>query len=119
MLSEDGVRSAQVFQGGWDQQSNLPKNIEDYSAYTDRANAALIIDLEQRGMLEDTLVVWGGEFGRTVFCQGKLTRDNVGREHHPMAFTVWLAGGDADRDCSNGGTRVASGEGGGIADPRE
>ncbi len=92
-LAERGVRFTQLFQGGWDQHSNLPKNIEKYSAYTDRANAALIIDLKQRGMLEDTLVVWGGEFGRTVFCQGKLTRDNFGREHHRLGFTMWMAGG--------------------------
>lgn len=91
-LAERGVRFTQLFQGGWDNHSNLPKNIVEYSAYTDRANAALIIDLKRRGLLDDTLVVWGGEFGRTVFCQGKLTKDNFGREHHGMCFTMWLAG---------------------------
>ncbi|MEM9482001.1 MAG: DUF1501 domain-containing protein [Verrucomicrobiota bacterium] len=91
-LAERGVRFVQLFQGGWDQHSNLPKEIEKYSAYTDRANTALITDLKQRGMLEDTLVVWGGEFGRTVFCQGKLTADNFGREHHRACFTMWMAG---------------------------
>ena len=91
-LAERDVRFVQLFQGGWDQHSNLPKNIEKYSAYTDRANAALIMDLKQRGMLDDTLVVWGGEFGRTVFCQGKLTRTNFGREHHRAGFTMWMAG---------------------------
>lgn len=101
-LSERGVRFVQLFQGGWDQHSNLPKNIEEYSAYTDRANAALITDLKQRGMLDDTLVVWGGEFGRTVFCQGKLTKDNFGREHHPMAFTMWLAGGGVRAGMTHG-----------------
>ncbi len=92
-LSEHGVRFVQLFQGGWDQHANLPKQIEEYAAYTDRANAALITDLKQRGMLDDTLIVWGGEFGRTVFCQGKLTKTNFGREHHGMCFTMWLAGG--------------------------
>lgn len=92
-LAERGVRFVQLFQGGWDQHSNLPKNIEKYSAYTDRANAALITDLKQRGMLDDTLVVWGGEFGRTVFCQGRLTPTNFGREHHRAGFTMWMAGG--------------------------
>jgi len=91
-LAERDVRFVQLFQGGWDQHSNLPKNIEKYSKYTDRANAALIIDLKQRGMLDDTLVVWGGEFGRTVFCQGKLTKTNFGREHHREGFTMWMAG---------------------------
>ena len=91
-LAERDVRFIQLFQGGWDQHSNLPKNIEKYSAYTDRANAALIMDLKQRGLLEDTLVVWGGEFGRTVFCQGKLTATNFGREHHREGFTMWMAG---------------------------
>ena len=91
-LAERDVRFIQLFQGGWDQHSNLPKNIEEYSSYTDRANAALIQDLKQRGMLKDTLVVWGGEFGRTVFCQGKLTKTNFGREHHHLGFTMWMAG---------------------------
>ena len=91
-LAERGVRFTQLFQGGWDNHSNLPKKIVEYAAYTDRANAALVTDLKQRGLLEDTLVIWGGEFGRTVFCQGKLTKDNFGREHHGMCFTMWLAG---------------------------
>jgi len=91
-LAERGVRFIQLFQGGWDQHSNLPREIEEYSAYTDRANAALILDLKQRGMLDDTLVIWGGEFGRTVFCQGKLTNSNFGREHHHLGFTMWMAG---------------------------
>lgn len=91
-LTERGVRFVQLFQGGWDQHSNLPKQIEQYSAYSDRANAALIQDLKQRGMLDDTLVIWGGEFGRTVFCQGKLTKKSFGREHHHLGFTMWMAG---------------------------
>ena len=91
-LAERDVRFIQLFQGGWDQHSNLPKQIEQYSGYSDRANAALIQDLKQRGMLDDTLVIWGGEFGRTVFCQGKLTKTNFGREHHHLGFTMWMAG---------------------------
>lgn len=92
-LAERDVRWTQIFQGGWDQHSNLPKLIQEYSAYTDRANAALVIDLKQRGLLDDTLVIWGGEFGRTNFCQGTLTKTNFGREHHAMCFSMWMAGG--------------------------
>ena len=103
-LAERGVRFVQIFQGGWDQHSNLPKQIEEYSAYTDRANAALIQDLKQRGMLDDTLVVWGGEFGRTVFCQGKLTKTNFGREHHHLGFTMWMAGGGVKPGITYGQT---------------
>lgn len=103
-LIERGVRFVQLFQGGWDQHANLPKQIEEYSAYTDRANAALILDLKQRGLLDDTLVVWGGEFGRTNFCQGKLTKTNFGREHHAMCFTVWMAGGGVRPGIRHGRT---------------
>ncbi len=103
-LAERGVRFVQLFQGGWDQHSNLPKQIERYSAYTDRANAALIQDLKQRGMLEDTLVIWGGEFGRTVFCQGKLTSTNFGREHHHLGFTMWMAGAGVKPGITHGAT---------------
>ena len=103
-LAERGVRFVQLFQGGWDQHSNLPKQIEEYSAYTDRANAALIQDLKQRGMLDDTLVIWGGEFGRTVFCQGKLTKTNFGREHHHLGFTMWMAGGGVKPGLTYGAT---------------
>ncbi len=92
-LAERGVRFVQLFQGGWDQHSQLPKQIEKFSKHTDRANAALILDLKQRGMLEDTLVIWGGEFGRTVFCQGELTKTTFGREHSIHGFTMWMAGG--------------------------
>ncbi len=103
-LTERGVRFVQLFQGGWDQHSNLPKNIELYSEYTDRANAALLLDLKQRGLLDDTLVVWGGEFGRTVFCQGKLTATNFGREHHHLGFTMWMAGGGVKPGITYGQT---------------
>jgi len=91
-LTERGVRFVQVFQRGWDHHSNLPKKMPELCEYSDRANAALLMDLKQRGLLEDTLVIWGGEFGRTVFCQGKLEADNFGREHHGLCFTMWLAG---------------------------
>src|SRR5262249_51492460 len=92
-LVERGVRFVQLFHRGWDQHTNLPKLIPRACADTDQPAAALIMDLQQRGLLEDTLVVWGGEFGRTAYCQGTLTVDDYGRDHHPRCFTVWLAGG--------------------------
>ena len=92
-LAERGVRFIQLFHRGWDQHLNLPKDIGKQCAATDQASAALVQDLKQRGLLEDTLVVWGGEFGRTVYCQGKLTADDYGRDHHPRCFSMWLAGG--------------------------
>ncbi len=92
-LAERGVRFTQVFQRGWDHHEGLLEKMPEYSAYTDRANAALVLDLKQRGMLDDTVVVWGGEFGRTVFSQGDIHKDNFGREHHPYVFTMWAAGG--------------------------
>jgi hypothetical protein len=91
-LVERGVRFVQLFHRGWDQHVNLPKQIVGQCRDTDQASAALVTDLEQRGLLDDTLVVWGGEFGRTVYCQGRLTADDYGRDHHPRCFTVWLAG---------------------------
>ncbi len=103
-LIERGVRFVQLFQGGWDHHGNLPRENVTYCHHTDRANAALIIDLKQRGLLEDTLVVWGGEFGRTVFCQGKLEKDNFGREHHGLCFTMWLAGGGVKPGLVHGRT---------------
>lgn len=92
-LAERGVRFIQLFHRGWDQHTNLPKQIAGQCRDTDQASAALVLDLQQRGLLDDTLVVWGGEFGRTVYCQGTLTADNYGRDHHPRCFTIWLAGG--------------------------
>jgi hypothetical protein len=92
-LAERGVRFTQVFLRGWDHHGNLPKQIPDLCKSMDQPTAALIKDLKQRGMLDDTLVVWGGEFGRTVYSQGTLTQDNYGRDHHPRNFTMWLAGG--------------------------
>ena len=92
-LAERGVRCVQVLHRGWDQHGNLPVEIRAQCGDVDQACAALIKDLKQRGMLEDTLVVWGGEFGRTVYSQGKLTKDNYGRDHHPKNFCMWMAGG--------------------------
>ncbi|MFN0197201.1 MAG: DUF1501 domain-containing protein [Planctomycetaceae bacterium] len=92
-LAERGVRFVQLFHRGWDQHVNLPKSIRGQAEDVDQPAAALIHDLKQRGMLEDTLVIWGGEFGRTVYCQGTMTPDNYGRDHHPRCFTFWLAGG--------------------------
>jgi hypothetical protein len=92
-LAERGVRFIQLFHRGWDQHTHLPRQIVGQCSDTDQPSAALIADLKRRGMLEDTLVVWGGEFGRTVYCQGKLTHEDYGRDHHPRCFTVWLAGG--------------------------
>ncbi len=92
-LAERDVRFIQLFHRGWDQHTNLPKQIRGQASDTDQASAALIQDLKERGMLKDTLVVWGGEFGRTVYSQGKLTETDYGRDHHPRCFTVWMAGG--------------------------
>jgi hypothetical protein len=92
-LAERGVRFIQLFHRGWDQHSNCPKQIANQARDTDQPTAALIQDLKERGLLEDTLIIWGGEFGRTVYSQGRLTEDNYGRDHHPRCFTVWMAGG--------------------------
>jgi hypothetical protein len=103
-LAERGVRFIQLFHRGWDQHTNLPKQIAGQCRDTDQVSAALVQDLKQRGLLDDTLVVWGGEFGRTVYCQGKLTADDYGRDHHPRCFTVWLAGGGIKPGHSHGQT---------------
>jgi hypothetical protein len=92
-LAERGVRFIQLFHRGWDQHGKLPRDLERQCKATDQASAALVQDLKARGLLDDTLVVWGGEFGRTVYCQGHLTEDDYGRDHHPRCFTMWLAGG--------------------------
>lgn len=91
-LAEKDVRFIQLYHPGWDQHGSLPKMIRRQCADVDRGCYALITDLKQRGLLEDTLVVWGGEFGRTAYSQGKLTATDYGRDHHPRCFTVWLAG---------------------------
>lgn len=91
-LAEKDVKFIQLYHSGWDQHGGLPSGIKRQALSTDQANAALIRDLKQRGLLEDTLVVWGGEFGRTSFSQGQLTKTNYGRDHHPGCFTMWMAG---------------------------
>jgi len=92
-LAESGVRFIQLFHRGWDQHTKLPTQLPGQCRDTDQPAAALVQDLKQRGLLDETLVVWGGEFGRTVYCQGRLTKDDYGRDHHPRCFTVWIAGG--------------------------
>jgi hypothetical protein len=103
-LAERNVRFIQLYHPGWDQHGNLPKAIRRQCDDVDRASAGLIADLKQRGMLEDTLVVWGGEFGRTNYSQGKLTADDYGRDHHPRCFTVWMAGAGVKPGISYGAT---------------
>jgi hypothetical protein len=92
-LAERGVKFIQLYHQGWDQHGGLPKGIANQCRETDQASAALIQDLKARGMLDDTLVVWGGEFGRTNYSQGKLTATDYGRDHHPRCFSIWMAGG--------------------------
>ena len=92
-MAERGVRFIQLYHRGWDQHGNLPREISVLCRETDQPSAALVADLKQRGMLHDTLVIWAGEFGRTVYSQGRLTNDNYGRDHHPRCFSVWMAGG--------------------------
>ena len=92
-LSERGVRFVQLFHRGWDTHSGLPKQLKQRCKETDQASAALITDLKQRGLLDETLIVWGGEFGRTVYCQGNISASSYGRDHHPRCFSMWMAGG--------------------------
>jgi Protein of unknown function (DUF1501) len=92
-LAERGVRFIQLFHRGWDQHGKLPRDLARQCRATDQASAALVLDLKARGLLDDTLVIWGGEFGRTVYCQGRLTEDDYGRDHHPRCFTMWMTGG--------------------------
>lgn len=103
-LAERGVRFIQLFHRGWDQHRDLPTQLAGQCRDTDQASAALITDLKRRGMLDDTLVIWGGEFGRTVYCQEKLTADSYGRDHHPRCFTTWLAGGGIRPGMTYGAT---------------
>ncbi|MEM0994395.1 MAG: DUF1501 domain-containing protein [Bacteroidota bacterium] len=103
-LSEAGVRFVQLYHQGWDQHNNLPGEMPSQAMDVDRASAALIKDLKQRGLLDETLVIWGGEFGRTNFCQGKLTPDNYGRDHHPRCYSIWLAGGGVKAGVTYGET---------------
>ena len=103
-LVERGVRFVQLFHIGWDQHGNLPVEIRGQCRDTDQPSAALIKDLEARGLLDETLVVWGGEFGRTTYCQGDLKRDRYGRDHHPRCFSIWMAGGGIKPGISYGST---------------
>ena len=103
-LIERGVRVVQILHRGWDQHGNLPKEIKNQCLDVDQPTAALIKDLKERGMLEDTLVVFGGEFGRTAYCQGKLTRESYGRDHHPRNFCMWMAGGGIKSGMTYGET---------------
>ncbi|MFD2257636.1 DUF1501 domain-containing protein [Luteolibacter algae] len=101
-LAEKDVRFIQLFHRDWDAHAGLPGAIKTQCKLTDQASAALIKDLKQRGMLEDTLVVWGGEFGRTNYCQGKMTENSFGRDHHPRCFTMWMAGGGTKPGYTHG-----------------
>jgi hypothetical protein len=103
-LAENGVKFIQLYHQGWDQHGGLPKGIAVQCKETDQASAALITDLKQRGLLDDTLVIWGGEFGRTSYSQGKLAADNYGRDHHPRCFSMWLAGGGVKGGMVHGET---------------
>jgi uncharacterized protein (DUF1501 family) len=103
-LIERGTRVVQILHRGWDQHNSLPRLLRGQVEDSERACAALITDLRQRGLLEDTLVVWGGEFGRTVYSQGTLSRDNYGRDHHPRCFTMWMAGGGVKGGIEHGET---------------
>ncbi len=103
-LAERGVRFIQLYHPGWDQHGGLKRGVERQCRETDQASAALIRDLKRRGLLDDTLVVWGGEFGRTNYCQGKLTKTQFGRDHHPRSFTIWLAGGGVNAGTTYGAT---------------
>ncbi len=103
-LAERDVKFIQLYHLGWDQHTDLPRELSSQCRDTDQASAALITDLKRRGMLEDTLVIWGGEFGRTNYSQGKLTADNYGRDHHPRCFTIWMAGAGVKPGTSFGTT---------------
>jgi hypothetical protein len=103
-LAERNVRFIQLYHQGWDQHGNLPADIQTMTKSVDQASAALVLDLKQRGLLDDTLVIWGGEFGRTNYSQGKLEKTNYGRDHHPRCFTVWMAGGGVKKGLVYGET---------------
>ena len=103
-LAERGVKFIQLYHQGWDHHGGLPQGIPGQCRETDQPSAALVKDLKQRGLLEDTLVIWGGEFGRTNYSQGKLTKTTYGRDHHPRCFTIWMAGGGVKKGFSYGET---------------
>ena len=109
-MAERGVRLTQIFHRGWDQHANIANDLKNQCRDIDRPTFGLMTDLRRRGLLDDTLVVWGGEFGRTIYCQGRLTKQNYGRDHHPRCFTIWMAGagikggvvhGETDDFCYN------------------
>ncbi len=103
-LVEKGVKFVQLYHRGWDHHGNLPGQLPRLTKQTDQASAALIMDLKQRGLLDDTLVIWGGEFGRTNYSQGTLTKTNYGRDHHPKCFSLWMAGAGVKKGISYGKT---------------
>jgi uncharacterized protein (DUF1501 family) len=103
-LAEKGVKFIQLYHQGWDQHGNLPNDIKVMAKSVDQPSAALLMDLKQRGLLDDTLVVWGGEFGRGSYSQGKLTKENYGRDHHPRCFTIWMAGAGVKKGYIHGET---------------
>ncbi len=103
-MAERGVRFIQLYHRGWDQHGGLPKRIREQCKDTDQPSAALVKDLHQRGLLEDTLVVWGGEFGRTVYCQGRIQKEDYGRDHHGRCYSIWMAGGGVRGGISYGET---------------
>lgn len=103
-MAERGVRFIQLYHQGWDQHGGLKNGLANQCRETDQASAALIKDLKQRGLLDDTLVIWGGEFGRTNYCQGKLTATSFGRDHHPRSYSIWLAGGGVRTGTTHGMT---------------
>ncbi len=103
-LAERGVRFIQLYMRGWDQHNNLPGELRQQCEVVDQAQAALVTDLKRRGLLDETLVLWAGEFGRTVYSQGTLTTSNYGRDHHPRCFSVWLAGGGIKGGIAHGTT---------------
>ena len=103
-LAERGVRFIQLYHRGWDQHNDLPAGIRTQCFDTDVPSAALVQDLKRRGLLEDTLVIWGGEFGRTIYSQGAATASNYGRDHHPRCFSMWMAGGGIKKGMAFGRT---------------
>ena len=103
-MIERGVRFVQLMHRGWDQHGDLPSQIRGQARDIDQPSAALVNDLKQRGLLDDTLVIWGGEFGRSVYSQGQLTKNNHGRDHHGRCFTLWMAGGGIKPGYSHGET---------------
>jgi arylsulfatase A-like enzyme len=103
-MAERGVRFVQLYHRGWDQHGNLPNRLREQCKDTDQPSAALVQDLKQRGLLEDTLVIWGGEFGRTVYSQGSIEPTNYGRDHHGRCYSIWMAGGGIKPGISYGKT---------------